>query len=508
MSAVSPNLKEKLRRLPHLPGVYLMKDRLGQVLYVGKAKDLKKRVSNYFQPSRRLTASQPKVLSMLPLIRDVEVLEVRSEAEAILLEGCLIKQYRPRYNTDFTDDKRFLLVKVDPRETLPRFRLTRLRREDGARYFGPFARSGQLRTTLAHMRKQFGILLGDAQPVRAETGAEESWRLYDDVRAEIYGHPNRVTPAEYRIRLEAACAFLEGKSREWMDALETDMREAAEALDFERAAALRDALTALRNTTERTRKFTRHQPAPPTEDATVLAALAAHLGLAEPPRAIECFDISHVSGSYLVASLVRFLDGRPDKGQYRRFRIRSFTGNDDFRAMEEVVGRRYRRLAAEGQAFPGLVVIDGGKGQVGAALKAFLILDLPPPPLIGLAKKLETIHFPDNRPPLQLSPREPALRLLQRIRDEAHRFANGYNAELRSRRLRESILDEMPGLGPTRRKILLEHFGSLEKIRQAGPEELGQAPGIGPVFAARLQAFLHPPPVAPNPENPSPHGPA
>jgi excinuclease ABC subunit C len=218
--------------------------------------------------------------------------------------------------------------------------------------------------------------------------------------------------------------------------------------------------------------------------------LGEALGLPAPPGTLECFDISHISGTFVVASLVRFADGRPDKDQYRRFQIKSFVGNDDFRAMEEVVGRRYRRLRSEGRAFPDLVVIDGGQGQVGAALKAFLTLELTPPPLVGLAKKRETILFPDGRPPLNLPLAHPGLRLLQRLRDEAHRFANTYNADLRSKRIRESILEDFPGIGAVRRIALLNHFRNIEHLRAAGIAEIREVPGFGPKLAAELHEFL------------------
>ena len=205
---------------------------------------------------------------------------------------------------------------------------------------------------------------------------------------------------------------------------------------------------------------------------------------------MECFDISHISGSFCVASMVAFKDGHPDRKNYRRFKIKSFVGNDDFRAMEEVVGRRYRRLAEEGKAFPDLIVIDGGAGQVTASLKAFLSQALEPPELIGLAKKNETVIFSDGREPVNLPHRDPALRLLQHIRDEAHHFANSFNAELRSKRLKESILDDFKGLGTQRKQQLLLHFGSIEKLRQAKVEDLVKIEGIGKLTAERLVAFL------------------
>ncbi len=463
-----------------------MKDRIGRIIYVGKAKALKKRVSSYFQPSRAFTL-HPKIRALVEMIADFDTIEVKSEPEALLLEGKLIKQWKPRYNTDFIDDKRFLMVRVDPLEELPRFRLVRLRKDDRSRYFGPFAHSGPLRKTLAQMRRQFGVLLSDGTPSRLPDG---SWQLYDDVRAEIYGFPNSVSAADYRARVDQACAFLEGKSREWLSSLREEMSSAAARREFEKAAGLRDIVFALEKTLEKPRHFERTDPTALTAGSEALGALGAALGLRAPPDSLECFDISHISGTYVVASMVRFAGGKPDRDQYRRFRIKGFMGNDDFRSMEEVVGRRYRRLQQEGRPFPDLVVIDGGRGQVGAALKAFVALDLEPPPLIGLAKKEETIVFPDERPPLNLPLDHPGLRLLQRLRDEAHRFANTYNADLRSRKIRESLLDDFPGLGPVRRAALLAHFGGIDRVRAATVEELRAVPGFGPRIAADLRAFL------------------
>jgi excinuclease ABC subunit C len=272
------------------------------------------------------------------------------------------------------------------------------------------------------------------------------------------------------------------------------MTKAAERQAFEKAAELRDIVFALEKTLEKTRRFERDQPLLRTDDEA-LRTLQEALGLDAPPAHMECFDISHISGTYVVASMVHFTEGRPDKDQYRRFQIKSFIGNDDFRAMEEVVGRRYRRLQEEGKPFPDLVVIDGGRGQIGAALKAFFAIDANPPPLIGLAKKHETIIFPDAREPLNLGLTHPGLQLLQRLRDEAHRFANTYNADLRSKKIRESVLDDFEGLGPKRRAALLAHFGSIDRLRAASAEEIGAIDGFGPKMAAELQAFLNRPAI-------------
>ncbi len=475
--------KAKARRAPHTPGVYLMKDPAGLVVYVGKAKDLKKRLASYFIPRARMT---PKVAAMMDTVADLEWHEVRSETEALLLEGKLIKRWRPRWNILFRDDKQFPQIRVDLGDPIPRFRIVRARTTESARYFGPFPHQQAVRRTINEMRKKFGILLVDANPAPLPDGR---WRLYGDLRSQIQKFPNEVTAEEYGARVTAACAFLEGKAGEWAEQLEVDMRAAAAARDYEKAAELRDLLDALRRKTEKSRRFLRENPLPRRDEAGALDALAAALGLARPPATAECFDISHISGTLAVASMVRFVDGQADKTGYRRFRIKSFEGNDDFRSMEEVVGRRYSRLAEEGRAFPELVIIDGGLGQVGAALSAFRKAGLTPPPLIGLAKREETIVFPEGRE-LRLPRHDVGLALLMRIRDEAHRFANDFNAALRSRKLKESLLDEMAGLGPKRKDALLARFGSIQKLRLATVEELAQVPGVSDKLAAEIAKFL------------------
>ena len=303
-------MRKVARHLSQSPGVYLMKDRLGQVIYVGKAKNLRKRVSSYFQGSKKFIWAQPKIGAMVQMVREISTHETRNETEALLLEGKLIKEYKPRYNTDFTDDKQFLLVRVDLKSTLPRFRLSRNRKNDGAHYYGPFAQAGMLRSTLSEMRKKFGILLHDAKPERSENG---KWRLYDDARAEIFAGHNETTEEEYAQRVEQACAFLEGRAKDWLNELREEMAKRAEAMDFERAAELRDLADALAKTIKRNRRFSRTLPEVETDHGQVLEELQLKLNLQEIPRVIECFDISHVSGTFVVASMVRFVGGKPDK---------------------------------------------------------------------------------------------------------------------------------------------------------------------------------------------------
>lgn len=464
-----------------------MKDRLGHVIYVGKAKNLKRRVSSYFQGSRRFVRAQPKIAAMVEMVCEISIHETKNETEALLLEGKLIKEYKPRYNTDFTDDKQFLLVRVDLQNELPCFRLCRNKKEDGAHYYGPFAQAGFLRSTLSEMRKKFGILLADATPVKLRDGR---FRLYDDARAEIFAGHNETSEDEYRVRVEKACSFLEGKAKSWLAELREKMKKYAQSMEFERAAELRDLADALAKTIKKTRRFTQKWPQQDEGNWTGLERLHEVLKLTRPPAVIECFDISHVSGTFVVASMVRFVSGKADRRSYRKYKIRSFEGNDDFRSMEEVVGRRYGRLFKAGQEFPDLIVIDGGAGQVSSAMKAFLDLEIDPPSLIGLAKREETIVFPDGRDELVLDPRDAGLRMLQQVRDEAHRFANQYNADLRSKRIKESILDDFKGLGKVRRFALLNHFGSLEKLRKATLREIQKIDGIGPKLAQSLHDFL------------------
>ena len=480
------DLKTKLRQLPTKPGIYRMLDAHGVTIYVGKAKNLKKRVAYYFQATRRTQHIQVKIRALIAHIHDFEIQTVSSESEALLLENQLIKKYKPRYNTDLTDDKQFLMIRLDPRETLPRFCLTRNRTDRHARYYGPFAHSHQLRSTPTELRRKFGILLQDAKPKRLEN---ERWQLYSDLRAELFPHPNEVSQETYQERLVQACHFLDGKSTEWLNELKNQMHAAAEQRNYELAAQLRDRIAALELTVKRTRKFERNQTHKIDSERSV-ASLQACLNLQAAPDTIECFDISHISGSFCVASMVQFRHGRPERKHYRRYKIQSFVGNDDFRAMQEVVGRRYLRLLKEHKPYPDLVVIDGGLGQVSSALRAFMEHQLPLTNIIGLAKKNETIIFSDGREPLQLEHHHPALRLLQYIRDEAHHFANSFNAELRSKRLKESILDQFEGLGTTRKQALLHHFGSIEKLHSAKLNQLTKVKGIGPFTAQKLLKYL------------------
>lgn len=502
-------IRSKLAQLPHKPGVYLMKDRFGTVIYVGKARDLKRRVSQYFQPSRRM-GWDLKFNALVEAIHDFDIHIVKSEPEAVLLEGRLIKEFRPRYNISFRDDKRFLLLKINLNDPIPRFTLTRIEQEDGARYFGPFANSGAVRRTLSLVRHKFNL-----RGCRPLTPTEQDYKhcLYAHLKVCTAPCIGNVSRELYLMQVNAACDFLDGQCAEMETQITAEMKSAAAALDFERAAQMRDLLADIRRTTEKTRKFVRLPYSLPLaiDPERDLAELAQILGLPSPPERIEGFDISNISGTFAVASLVSFHRGRPDRANYRRFRMKSVVGQDDFACMAEAVRRRYTRLLADVRAaesaaqaakdagrhpkhtslkLPDLILIDGGKGQLNAASHELEKLGLGHLAVIGLAKEFEEIHRRGEKEPLRLNHEKGALKLLQRVRDESHRFANTYNAQLRLRKLSESLLDEFPGMGEARKTALLKKFGSVDRLRRATEEDIAEVPGFGGAAAARLVEFL------------------
>jgi excinuclease ABC subunit C len=553
-------IHKKLSTLPHKPGVYLMKDRFGTVIYVGKARDLRKRVSQYFHPSRRM-GWDLKFNALIEAIHDFDVHAVRSEPESLLLEGKLIKEFHPRYNVSFRDDKRFLMVKVNLNDPIPNFAFARLRKDDGARYFGPFTNSTAARNTLALVRKQFNL-----RGCRVFTPGEADYKhcLYAHLKYCTAPCISNVTREQYVEQVRAACDFLDGQCREMKDQLELEMRKAAASQNYEKAADLRDLIKDLERTTKKEKSFERVPYSLPMalNPENDLVELAKVLGLPVPLRRIEGFDIPNISGTFAVASLVSFKNGRPDRANYRRFKIKSVEGQDDFASMAEVVRRRYTRLlnesrgcvrenaansavvsrpqprdeggeaipqelqklvnetskrvrkagqasrlpsernsASESQhipmgrrdacpALPDLILIDGGKGQLNAACAELAKLGLEKIPVIGLAKEFEEIYRPREGGPLRLGLEHPAVKLLQRIRDECHRVANSYNAQLRIRKISESILDEFPSIGEKRKAALLKKFGSVQRLRTATLEQLAEVPGFGGKAAAELKAFL------------------
>jgi excinuclease ABC subunit C len=528
---------KKLQEVSHKPGIYLMRDRLNHIIYVGKAKNLRKRLSSYFMPSRADRADL-KTRSLIASIWDFETHTVRTESEALLLEAKLIKEHRPKYNISFRDDKRFLLLRVHMEEPLPRFSFSRVKKEDGARYFGPFAHSGSLRTTLETITRLYGLRV--CRPL--EPGEYEYKHCHNDVIKNCCAPCiGRVTREEYLARVEKACSILDGHSKELAAYLQHEMQRAAEAMEFEKAASLRDAMTDLKRTLAPTRRFTRGVGVPrrtgpgrvgenirPMED---VRELQEELGLDTLPLVMECFDISNISSTHIVASMVRFKNGVPDSRNYRRYRIRTVQEQNDFASMAEVVRRRYSRILLDGRQrmgeldadysqenpldalrrledqeeereelagpakhpfvrLPDLVIVDGGPGQLSKAAQELRRLGLQDLPVVGLAKEFEEIHFPDRDQPVRIPHERGALKLMQRIRDEAHRWANGYHQLLMKKRVEESILDDCPGVSPARKMALLKAFGSVRRLRKATAEALNAVPGISTRLAGEIQRFL------------------
>jgi excinuclease ABC subunit C len=607
---VDSPLQLKLQHLPTQPGVYLYKDSEGEIIYIGKAKSLRSRVRSYFA---RGQDHSPKTQELVRRIADLDTIVVGTEVEALLLEANLIKAHRPRFNIQLRDDKRYPYIKVTLQEPLPRVFVTRNLTNDGARYFGPYTDVGPMRQALELIRRLYTV-----RSCRYDLPREAPPRPCLDYHIGRCLAPCVGLQAveSYRAMIDEILEILGGRTAPIRERVEREMLEASEALDFERAARLRDALQGLRAMEERQRVLDVRggdqdvlgiardgdracgvllrirggvllgrdvdffENVDEQSDAELLAAaatrfylgrgdygtaelprevlfggefedrevleevlseLAGHrvrtlvpqkgdkvrlLSLADQnarhlleeravlsevvreraddalydleealelrvvPRRIVCFDISHTQGSEVVASAVFFENGEPEKGEYRRFKIRGEWGNDDFRSMEEVVTRYFRRRLEEGKPLPDLAVIDGGKGQLGRAVKALEALDAPAVALCALAEREEEVYLVGRSEPLRLPRSSPALRLLQRVRDEAHRFAVGYNRTLRKHRTLTSALSAVPGIGPKRQQTLLKRFGSVRALRAARAEEIAQLPGFSEVLAHQILEHL------------------
>jgi excinuclease ABC subunit C len=618
---VTESLQELLDTLPTKPGVYLMKDAQGTIIYVGKAINLRARVRSYFHASAE---ENPKVQRLVATIDDIDFIVTASELEALILESNLIKRHKPRYNVRLKDDKRYPYIKVTWQEDYPKVLIVRRMEQDGARYFGPFTASWAVQQTLQTLRRVFPYLTCN----RVITGQDERACLFHDLGLCLAPCIGAVSKEEYRAMIDGLCRFLEGKSDEIVTDLEARMQAAADEWNFEQAAAYRDQLAAIQRVIERQKivspamadqdviAFARSNGdacvqvffirngrligreyfvldgtaeetdteivasfvkqfydeaayVPPEillpheidealiiqewlhtrrgnkvvlevpsqgqkrelvemaaenaaetlnhlraqwltdegKQAQALAELQENLGLESPPNRIECYDISTTQGTATTGSLVVFVKGVPRKSDYRRFKIRTVEGTDDFASMKEMLRRRFRRasdvdLKAVAERAPGgqqsswdlipdLLVVDGGKGQLNTALEVLDEYGLRDQvPAVGLAKREEEIFMPDRSDPVVLPRTSEGLYLMQRIRDEAHRFAITYHRQLRSSRTITSQLDEVPGIGPKRRSALLKHFGSIEAIRAASLEELAAVPGMTHKAAEQLKGSL------------------
>ena len=618
-----PLVEQRLRATPESPGVYLMKDPRGTVLYVGKASVLRNRLKQYFGSTTNLTN---KIRRMLGHLHDFEYIVTDSPAAALILENTLIKRYKPRYNARLKDDKTYPYLKIDLSEEFPRVYITRKVLKDGARYFGPFATAGTVRKTMDLVKRLF--------PYRSCTKNITG----KDVRPCLEYYINRcVAPCtgaaskeDYAKVIGQVVMFMDGETSAVTDDLKTNMDQASEDLEFERAAVLRDRIKAVEKVAEEQRITVDANPISdmdviamaqgnneswvevffirkgkligrdhffmegtkddsvelvlgqfikqfyqtaalvvpprivvqkmPEDEETItewlrqvrggtvrlvcpqrgihkqlvqtvasnarqglaqhritwmgdadiiqqaMSDLEEELSLPLPLRRMECYDISHIQGSNTVASMVVFEDGKPKPAHYRRFKMKTVEGVDDFESIREVLRRRFKRLAAaraaeqrgEGEGLrvdsfgviPDLVLIDGGKGQLSAALEVFLELGLDDIPLASLAKENEELFVPHTPEPIVLPRDSQALYLVQRIRDEAHRFAITYHRNLRSKNSLKSPLDNVTGIGPKRKRMLLRRFGTLKGIKEATVDDLASVPGMTRSLAIRLKQTI------------------
>ncbi|MDE2038875.1 MAG: excinuclease ABC subunit UvrC [Elusimicrobia bacterium] len=424
--------------LPHACGVYIMRDEAGKILYIGKAIDLAKRVSHYFAPRKGPADYKNSILA--PLVRKIDYIACASEREALLLEQRLIKRHRPFFNVTLKDDKAYPYVKVTLGEDFPRVLLARRKLKDKAAYFGPFPNVTPVRRLLKDLwRRRFFRL----RPCRWEFSMERPLEARK-INSCLYYHTGEcpapcaglVSFEGYRGYAGDVLAFFRGDYADLAERFRREMAEASLSLDYERAAQLRDNIAAIAQMGERARveAVSEAGVAGRLKASQAVTDLQKALGLAAPPFHIECFDISHFQGRQTVASMVCFKAGVPNKDEYRRFRVRAVAGIDDFASLSEVVGRRYARLKAEGSRLPDLILIDGGKGQLHAAQAALKSVGADAP-VASLAKRIEEVFLPGRTNSLLLARDRPALRLLQHLRDEAHRFGLAYHRLLRGKAL-------------------------------------------------------------------------
>ncbi len=600
------HIEAQLKELPRQPGVYMMKDETGMIIYVGKAKSLRSRVRSYFRKNNQTYKTQ----MLVKYIDDFDYIITDTEVEAYILEANLIKKHQPKFNIRLKDDKSYPYIKVTKNVDFPRVFKTRIVKNDGAEYFGPFADVDAIYKTLGVIKDIFKLRSCKLE-LDADNPEEKPCLNYhiDKCLGPCIG---AVSKEDYHELIDQVMLFLSGRQEELRKKVEEKMEQAAEERNYEKAARFRDALKAFKKLSEsqkvmsdknidqdvvalvegendractqllivrngrligqeyfilqgtedeseteimgsflqqyyqqaagipdelllntelayqdlleerladmKGKKVNIHLPQKGDKKKMIEMAernaaqnlkkedirskyeekrtsgavekLGEILELEKAPYHIEGFDISNIQGTDTVASLVVFKNGRPSKKDYRRFKIKTVEGPDDFSSMKEVVERRYARLLREDRKLPDLILIDGGKGQLNAAYEVLKLLGIEDTPMIGLAKREEEIFRPGEREAITLPHHTPTLQLLQRVRDEAHRFAVSYHRKLRSRRLTHSMLDEIPGVGPKRRQALLQHFGSLAKIREAKIWQLKEVEGVSGKTARKIFDYL------------------
>ncbi len=471
--------KETIKKLPDSAGVYIMKGPGDEVLYVGKAANLKKRVSSYFQPRRR---ASERIAAMVERVEDITYIPTATEAEALIYENSLIKQLSPKYNVALRDDKSYPMLKLTVSEPFPRLFVTRQRKSDGAIYYGPYSNAKLLKEALIALRQIF--------PMRSCARMPKNPCLNYHIRQCLAPCAGKISDEKYSQVVSELKLFLEGKRSELLRLLTERMTGAARREDFEEAGRIRNRIEGLSSIKERSVLY---YPAAEVEELKNVLKLEGGLDV------IEAFDVSNIMGAEAVGSMIYFYKGRPVKSEYRKFRIKTVSRIDDYAMMRELILRRYSRLVKEKRQLPGLILIDGGKGHLAVALDELGKLGLSNIPVIGIAKparlpsqeqwsggEFEHVYTKESDKPITLPRESKALHLLERIRDEAHRFAIKYHKSLLSRKVQFSELDEIPGIGPKRKKELLSHFGTVDSIRAARIEELLRVKGMNEKSARNI----------------------
>ena len=429
-------VREAIRTFPTGPGLYFMKDAEDKVLYIGKAKNLRSRAGSYFQPGANLAESRgPWIVEMVGKTVTVEYIQTDSEVDAILQEARLIKDIHPPYNSDLKDAKTFPYLEVTTRQEFPGVYITRNPQDSRSKLFGPFTNVKELRAVMNVLQKIFRF-----RTCKLDISVKDEKRRFfrpcilNNIKQCTAPCADRVSKIDYKAQIKDLVKFLQSKRSTVLRGLKKQMAAASEAKDFEAAAMVRDRIRLIENLDKRGTVTGNVQPEVFAGDPTeALEKLQSALVSEQPVRIIEGFDIAHLSGQETVGSMVQFIDGRPFKNGYRRFKIRTVKGVDDYASLKEVVTRRYKRAMAGEELWPDLVLIDGGIGQLHAAEEAFREMNAPVPKLASIAKKEEIIYIHGNDKPLKLSANSPVLKLIQYVRDEAHRFAQHYHHILRSK---------------------------------------------------------------------------
>lgn len=494
------DIKSKVNKLPDTSGVYFFKDKREKVIYVGKANSLKSRVSSYFSNS---TQQSPKINKMIEEIVNIEYITTSSEIEALILESKMIKNNSPYYNTQLKDDKSYPYIKITLERDFPQIlfyrKINQKVKEGEALYFGPFVDTNATRVVIKLLRQVFKIRECRKKDLKKA-------KICLDYQIGLCSAPcaNMISKTEYRKGIREICLFLSGKQKRLLNNLYREMKEASSNLNYEKAAKVRDRIKSIetilksqeinlfRKNNENgylLKKIEEVEKDEIKKGRKAVIDLKDKLSLKKLPEIIEAFDISNIQGKLAVGSLVVFEKGRPKKKDYRRFRVKRVKGIDDYAMLQEITERRYKRLLSEGKKLPDLILVDGGKGQLSEVKKILNNLNLELP-IISIAKKEEEIFKPEVHKPIILPSNSEAIFLLQRIRDEAHRFAVTYHRRIRSKELRNSKLDIIPGIGAKRKRLLLEHFKSIEDIRNASRVEISKIPGFGDKIAEKIKMVM------------------